>query len=165
MVLEKFTGNGYASEKVADCAYTVDGRYMTVKVAKSDLALSGDDYTINFSWTDNVHDEGDTAKFSGDIMDFYISGDVAPGARFKYSYISTAENAGKEVETTDAPTEAPTNAVEDPETNVPAVTEAPTAGESETEADNAGCASVTAAASAVVMTAVAAAVLYKKKED
>jgi hypothetical protein len=68
---------------------------LTVKIAKSDLGLSGDDYTVNFAWTDNVHDEGDYGRFSGDILDFYISGDVAPGGRFKYSYISTAENAGE----------------------------------------------------------------------
>jgi hypothetical protein len=80
--------------KVADVEYKVDGRYMTVKIAKADLGLTGDEFTINFSWTDNVHDEGDYEKFSGDIMDFYISGDVAPGGRFKYSYISTAANAG-----------------------------------------------------------------------
>ena len=122
VVLEKFTGNGYESEKVADCAYTVDGRYMTVKVAKSDLGLSGNDYTINFSWTDNVHDEGDETKFSGDIMDFYISGDVAPGARFKYSYISTEANAtGKEPDTEETDTsEAETN---EPEVSEPAVSE------------------------------------------
>ena len=92
VVLEKFT-SGYASERVADCEYTVDGRYMTVKVKKADLGISGNDFTVNFAWTDNVHDEGDYTKFSGDILDFYISGDVAPGARFKYSYISTEENA------------------------------------------------------------------------
>lgn len=101
-VLEKFMGNGYASEKVADVAYTVDGRHMTVKIAKSDLGLSGDDYTINFTWTDHVHDEGDYTTFSGDILDFYISGDVAPGGRFKYSYVSTLENSGKPI---DIPTE------------------------------------------------------------
>lgn len=94
VVLEKFNGDGYASVKVADCAYAVDGKTMTVKVAKSDLGLVGSDYTINFSWTDNVHDEGDYTTYSGDIMDFYISGDVAPGGRFKYSYISTSANAG-----------------------------------------------------------------------
>ena len=47
--------------------------------------------------TDNIHDESDTgvqgadgrwtySRFSGDIMDFYISGDVAPGGRFRYQY-------------------------------------------------------------------------------
>ncbi len=92
VVLEQFTGRDYATRKIADCEYVVNGKYMTVKVAKEDLGLSGHDYTINFAWTDNVHDEGDTTKFSGDIMDFYISGDVAPGARFKYSYISDEYN-------------------------------------------------------------------------
>ncbi len=93
-VLEKFTGDGYTSEKIADVAYTVSGKSMTVKIAKADLGLSGDDYTINFAWTDNVHDEGNYETFSGDIMDFYISGDVAPGGRFKYGFVSTRENAG-----------------------------------------------------------------------
>lgn len=98
VVLEKFIGNGYDSEKVADCEYKVDGRFMTVKVKKSDLGLTNDGYTINFAWTDNVHDEGDYSKFSGDIMDFYISGDVAPGARFKYSYIVSAESEQAPIE-------------------------------------------------------------------
>ena len=88
LVLERFTGNGYDSRKVADVEYNVDGRYMMVKIPKSAFGLEGDDFTINFSWTDNVHDEGDYDNYSGDIMDFYISGDVAPGGRFKYSYIS-----------------------------------------------------------------------------
>ena len=110
MALEKFSGTGYESSRVADVEYTLDGRYLTVKIAKSDLGLSGHDYTVNFAWTDNVHDEGDYTTFSGDIMDFYTSGDVAPGARFKYSYISTSENAGvSETETeTDTETETET---------------------------------------------------------
>ena len=115
VVLEKFTGEGYASEKVADCAYTVDGRYMTVKVAKSDLGLAGNDYTINFSWTDNVHDEGDYETFSGDILDFYISGDVAPGARFKYSFISTQYNMTGEQPTSEQETTEPEAETTEPE--------------------------------------------------
>ncbi len=96
LVLEKFTGdNDYtATEKVADVEYTVSGKYLTVKIAKADLGIAGHDFTINFAWTDNVHDEGDKTKFSGDIMDFYISGDIAPGGRFKYSFVSTRANAG-----------------------------------------------------------------------
>ena len=155
VVLEKFSGNGYESTKVADCAYVVNGRYMTVKVAKSDLGLSGDDYTINFSWTDNVHDEGDYEKFSGDIMDFYISGDVAPGARFKYSYIS-AKSAVEDPESSDSETTAP----ELSENN----TDAPATGE-QTEQENAGgCKSFAAGAAAIAMAAAAAVVLKKKKD-
>ncbi len=165
VVLEKFIGEGYNSEKVADCAYKVDGRYMTVKVAKSDLGLSGNDYTINFSWTDNVHDEGDETKFSGDIMDFYISGDVAPGARFKYSYISTAANAkGEDEQETTQDTVADGTEETTVSESAP-VTEAPTASESETQSEDKGCASIAASASAVIMTAAAAAVVLKKRED
>ena len=139
VVLEKFSGNGYESSKVADCAYVVDGRYMTVKIAKSDLGLSGNDFTINFSWTDNVHDEGDYTKFSGDILDFYISGDVAPGARFKYSFVSTQLNATGEQPTTE---EITTEPVVETETDA-ATTDAP-ATEQETEPEaKGGCNSVT----------------------
>jgi hypothetical protein len=99
-VLERFTGSGYDSEKVADCEYEVDGRFMTVKIRKSDLGIDGDKFTVNFAWTDNVHDVDDKgtqtadgnyvySTFSGDIMEFYVSGDVAPGGRFKFCYDTT----------------------------------------------------------------------------
>ena len=159
VVLEKFSGSGYESTKVADCAYTVDGRYMTIKVAKSDLGLSGDDYTINFSWTDNVHDEGNYEQFSGDIMDFYVSGDVAPGARFKYSYISGKTAAGEDSSelTTSEPNETE---------SVGSIQESTAANEQETEPAEAkkGCKAI-AAAGAMLASAAAAAVVLKKKKD
>ncbi|MBR5880225.1 MAG: hypothetical protein IKZ16_00940, partial [Clostridia bacterium] len=150
VVLEKFTGNGYESTKVADCEYVVNGRYMTVKVAKSDLGLAGDNYTINFSWTDNVHDEGDYEKFSGDIMDFYISGDVAPGARFKYSYVSTAATVEETTEEL---------------TSDGGLSEQTTEGEQTTEApEKNGCKSAALGALTAVAAAAAAAVALKKKD-
>lgn len=84
-VLERFTGDGYESEIVGTVEYTVQKDVMQVKIPKAALGLE-DEYTVNFKWTDNVHDEGNYDVFSGDIMDFYISGDVAPGGRYKFSY-------------------------------------------------------------------------------
>ena len=179
--LEKFTGNGYETQKVGEVDYAVDGKYMQVKVPKSMLNLSGYDFTVNFAWTDNVHDEddqgemGDTGykytKFSGDIMNFYISGDVAPAGRFKFSYISTNENAtGIPDETQPAETEPVTVPDEDPaapESNSP-VTEAPTAeGETETDAPTqGGCASAVAALSMTAMIMLlGSAVILRKRED
>ncbi len=182
-VLEKFTGNGYETETVGEVDYTVDGKYMQDKVPKSMLNLDGYDFTINFSWTDNVHDEDDAGargddgykytKFSGDIMDFYISGDVAPGARFKYSYISTEANATGKVEETaentedltaeptdepviDTPTaEAPTAEVTDHITDAPA-----------TDGTNkGGCTASLTLTAGVVMSAVAAAWILQKREE
>ena len=86
LVLERFTGNGYESERVADVEYRLDGKYLTVKIPKSALGLD-DKFTVNFAWTDNVHDKDDATQFNGEILEFYTSGDVAPGGRFKYSYI------------------------------------------------------------------------------
>ncbi len=173
-VLEKFTGNGYATEKVADVEYKVDGRTMTVKIAKSDLGLSGDDYTVNFAWTDNVHDEGNYDAYSGDILDFYISGDVAPGGRFKYSFISTAENSGKEVETETegestvdtqpeatetepvSETEPATAAPVDTTPETPAETDAP---------DDGGCASVVSVSAILLLSLCGVATTVRRKKD
>ncbi len=146
LVLEKFTGDGYASEKVADVKYRVSGKTMVVEIPKSALGLAGNDYTINFAWTDNVHDEGDYTKFSGDIMDFYISGDVAPGARFKFSYISTAENSGDSETETTSPDTAESDTVPEsealPETTPDTAAASPVETPASTEpTEKQGCAS------------------------
>ena len=107
-VLERFTGNGYESEAVADVAYSVQGRYLQVEIPRSALGIEGEEFTVNFAVTDNVHDEDDQTKsnnkkytytrFSGDILDFYTSGDAAPGGRFKYSFTAKPEPAPTESE-------------------------------------------------------------------
>lgn len=161
--LEKFTGNGYQTEQIGEVDYTVDGKYMQVKVPKSMLGLSGYDFTVNFTWTDNVHDEADQGamgdseykytQFSGDIMDFYISGDVAPSGRFKYSYISTTENATGQSGETEMPT--------DSDTDTDVSTTAPTDQTPDTE----GCKSIAAPAAALAAITLAAVVCFKKKKD
>ena len=200
--LEAFTGNGYETTTVGEVDYTVNGQYMQVKVPKSMLNLSGYDFTINFAWTDNVHDEADKGEngdkdyiyttFSGDIMDFYISGDVAPSGRFKYSFISTSTNAGFPPEeetdtepvtdattepatdaTTEPVTEPATDAVTDAATNTPSaddtdatttpVTDAPTA--DTTPAEEKGCGSSLGLGIASVLAAATAAVALRKKDD
>lgn len=169
VMLEKFTGNGYDTELVAECAYTLDGRYLTVKVRKADLGLSGDDFTVNFAWTDNVHDEGQEGVFSGDILDFYISGDVAPGGRFKYSYISTRENArGPETETaTETATEPVTTATQAPETATATETETDTETVTDAETTGAvsgGCKSVATGAAVLLALGAMAAVLPMRRK-
>ncbi len=172
--LERFTGDGYTTEKVGEVDYTVSGKYMQVKIPKSMLGLDGYDFTVNFAWTDNVHDADDAAeaedadyvytKFSGDIMDFYTSGDVAPGGRFKFSYISTSENAGIPVET-DTESESATES--DSVSESAADTTDTTVGTdaTDTTADDAdGCAS-TLGAAAVLVAGAAAMVLLKKKDE
>ena len=173
LVLERFTATDDYSktEKVADVEYTVDGRYMTVKIAKSDLGLSGDEFTVNFAWTDNVHDEGDYTTFSGDIMDFYISGDVAPGGRFKYSYdLSVEDDTPTTPETSEPSTDAPTTdapVTDAPVTDAPA-TDAPATSAPATDATTAaqgGCGSLIAVPVALATLLGAGYVLHKRRED
>ncbi len=91
--LEKFTGTGYETEAVCEISYAVNGKTLVMSVPKSALGITGEDYTVNFKWTDNVQDEDGSGTFKGEILDFYRTGDVAPGGRFKYSFIATSANA------------------------------------------------------------------------
>ncbi len=171
-VLEKFTGDGYASEKVADVEYTVDGRYMTVKIPKSALGIEKGGFTVNFAWTDNVHDVTDEGEkiadgeytystFSGDILDFYTSGDVAPGGRFKFSYVVASTGADTEettvAETSTEPVTEPTTTPDAPaDSGTEAVTDTPT---------SRGCGSSVALSTVALASAVAAAVVLRKTRE
>lgn len=77
-VLERFTGEGFGTETVAEIDYKVSGRYLVLKIPASLLGLSGTEGELQFKWTDNVAD--------GDIMNVYIHGDAAPAGRFKFVY-------------------------------------------------------------------------------
>ena len=54
---------------------------MMVKIPRSMLGIGDGEFTINFKWADNT-------QVDGDILDFYKTGDAAPGGRFKYQYKS-----------------------------------------------------------------------------
>ena len=144
--LEKSTG-GWSWEKAAEVSYKVEGDTMVVTIPRSALGIGEGDFTVNFKWSDNMQTDGD-------IMDFYVSGDVAPGARFKYSFTTLGAKAeGTETEPAESDT-TPT-----PDTEAPV--ETPTEG-LETEAPaKKGCKSAVSAA--VLPLALAAAVAVSKK--
>ena len=77
--LEKSTG-GWNFSTVGKVSYKVNGKYLFVKIPKSYLGISGDTFTVNFNWNDNMQKDGD-------LMDVYNNGDTAPGGRFMYSYV------------------------------------------------------------------------------
>ena len=54
---------------------------MQLKIKRSDLGFKKGAIKLNFKWSDNMQTDGD-------IMDFYVSGDVAPGGRFNFAYRS-----------------------------------------------------------------------------
>ena len=75
--IEKSVG-GWAFEKTGEADYTITDNEMTVTVPVSALGLQGQVH-FNFKLSDNMQTDGD-------IMDFYKSGDAAPGGRFMFVY-------------------------------------------------------------------------------
>ncbi len=94
--LEKFTGNGYETEVVGKVTYSVKGNVLTVCIPKTMLGIPAEqmEFEFGFKWTDNTLVGDD-----GDIMKWYVNGDVAPVGRFNYCY--TTEGSAEYVESND----------------------------------------------------------------
>ncbi len=73
---------GWKWENVTNISYKTKGNKMEVKILKKSLNISGQDFTLDFKWADNV-----PAKDG--ILNFLDKGDAAPNARFNYRYIHT----------------------------------------------------------------------------
>ncbi len=84
-ILERFTGNGYETEVVGKVSYSVKGNVMTVCIPKTMLGIPADEmaFEFGFKWTDNAMVD------DGDILKWYVNGDVAPVGRFNYCYTTT----------------------------------------------------------------------------
>jgi len=59
--------------------YTVEGRKMMLTIPLTDLGLNAGSIDLEFKWSDNM-------QVDDDPLDWYVNGDVAPGARFNYIY-------------------------------------------------------------------------------
>ncbi|MBR5035816.1 MAG: hypothetical protein IKX69_01325, partial [Prevotella sp.] len=58
----------------------VDGNRLMLRLPRAVLGLAPDEkLDFEFKWSDNMQDEGN-------VMDFYVNGDVAPGGRFNYVF-------------------------------------------------------------------------------
>jgi hypothetical protein len=86
--LEKNTG-GWNWEKVMPVEWRAQGDELQLAIPRAALGLQpGETETaVDFKWADNL-------QHPGDVMDFYVSGAVAPAARFNYRY-ATGQADGK----------------------------------------------------------------------
>lgn len=66
-------------EESSLCDFRTFGDKLVVRIPRKVLGLSDDSFDIEFKWNDNMQEEGN-------IMDFYVNGDTAPGGRFNYVY-------------------------------------------------------------------------------
>lgn len=78
-IVEK-SRNLWSWEPAGKAGYVVSGKKLALKIRRAVLGLpDGQGINFEFKWSDNMQEDGN-------IMDFYVNGDVAPGARFNYVY-------------------------------------------------------------------------------
>lgn len=76
--IEKNQGGEWSWNKVGEISYSFTGNKMELAIPKKLLKLDKE-IDIEFKWSDNMQQDGE-------IMDFYLNGDVAPLGRFNYLY-------------------------------------------------------------------------------
>jgi hypothetical protein len=57
----------------------VKNNTLEIKIDRKTLNLNGKPLNFEFKWNDNMQE-------NGNIMDFYVNGDTAPGGRFNFVY-------------------------------------------------------------------------------
>ncbi len=77
-ILSKCTGTEWEWEDAGTFQFAIQKNMMEIKIPKSALGMSGK-LDFEFKWSDNMQEEGN-------ILDFYVNGDVAPGGRFNFLY-------------------------------------------------------------------------------
>jgi hypothetical protein len=74
---------GWQWREVATATMRVADHELHLAIPRQALGLTTNStrLTLDFQWADNL-------QHPGDLMDFYVSGDVAPEGRFRFRYES-----------------------------------------------------------------------------
>jgi len=92
VIIEKST-NSWEWEKTGAAEYVINGKTLVIKIKRSSLGIAETTpVNFEFKWSDNMQEDGN-------IMDFYVNGDVAPGGRFNYVYNETVISNVEQVST------------------------------------------------------------------
>ncbi len=94
VTVDRISGETMEIETVGGAYYAVQGQYMTIRLSKSLLGLSGKVESMTFKWADNSVDP--SVEGIKDPMAFMDLGDAAPDNRFAYSYICTEYSTASE---------------------------------------------------------------------
>jgi hypothetical protein len=78
-IVERCAGRDWQWTRAGVAKFAVTANKLELEVERSLLGLVGADIDIEFKWNDNMQE-------SGNIMDFYVHGDTAPGGRFNFVY-------------------------------------------------------------------------------
>lgn len=83
-ILEKNVGNRWEWEARALINFTAKDKRLELEIHRAVLGLEGRLLNMEFKWNDNMQE-------NGNIMDFYVNGDTAPGGRFNFVYSEKQE--------------------------------------------------------------------------
>ncbi len=78
-IVEKNVAGRWEWEPIAETKFAVNNNKLELEIKRSLLNLSSKEIDIEFKWNDNMQE-------NGNIMDFYVNGDTAPGGRFNFDY-------------------------------------------------------------------------------
>lgn len=78
-VIEKNVSGRWEWETVGTAPIVIQNNQLEIAVLKSLLKLEAKPVNFEFKWNDNMQE-------NGNIMDFYVNGDTAPGGRFNFVY-------------------------------------------------------------------------------
>ncbi|WP_156309315.1 glycoside hydrolase family 71/99 protein [Sphingobacterium endophyticum] len=78
-VIEKNIAGRWEWESVGTAPTSIQNNRLEIAVSRSLLKLDGKPVNFEFKWNDNMQE-------NGNIMDFYVNGDTAPGGRFNFVY-------------------------------------------------------------------------------
>ncbi len=79
VIVEKNVGSRWEWAEVAATKFAVNNTKLELEIPRNILNLSGKPIDIEFKWNDNMQE-------NGNVMDFYVNGDTAPGGRFNFVY-------------------------------------------------------------------------------
>ena len=79
VIIEKNIGNRWEWEELKRSSYVVKNNILEIKIDRKTFNHSGKPLNFEFKWNDNMQE-------NGNIMDFYVNGDTAPGGRFNFVY-------------------------------------------------------------------------------
>lgn len=79
VIVEKNVGDRWEWKEVEKSSYVVKNNRLEIQIDREILDMEGKTVDFEFKWNDNMQE-------NGNIMDFYVNGDTAPGGRFNFVY-------------------------------------------------------------------------------
>jgi len=79
VTIEKNIDGRWEWEPAGESNFAVNSNRLEIAIPRQILNLNAGDIDIEFKWNDNMQE-------NGNIMDFYVNGDTAPGGRFNFVF-------------------------------------------------------------------------------